>query len=84
MNKENIKNIVKYLNTLDYKELVASIILFEKLDYIMDIEELTDDDIKTLEKIYKKYIDSKTITGLLNEEIQDYIDELTEEADDDE
>jgi hypothetical protein len=79
MNKENIKNIVKYLNNLDYKELIASIILFEKLDYLQDIEDLTDDDIKTLDKIYQKFMDSNTITGLLNEEIQNIIDEILED-----
>ena len=79
MNKENIKSIVKYLNNLSYEELFASIIIYEKMDYLQDLEDLTDDDIKTLEKIYQRFMESKTITGLLNEEIQDIIEEITEE-----
>ncbi len=76
MNKENIKKLYKTLKESDYKEVVASVILFEKLDYIHDIEDITDGDIETLEDIYNKYMHSPTISGLLNEEINDIIEEI--------
>lgn len=78
MELENIKELAKTLYKANYKEVFAAIIVFEKLSYLQDIEDLTDGDTETLEEIYQKFMDSKTITGLLNPEINEIIEEIEE------
>ena len=72
MKKENIKEIVKQLNNYDYKELFASIIIYEQISHIQDIEDLTDNDIEFLEDIYYRFLHSET-TGLINDDIKEMI-----------
>ena len=76
MNKENIKELVKTFKKADYKELFAALVLFEKIDYLHDLNDLLDSDVEFLEQVYNKFMESKTIKGLLNEEIDNLIDEL--------
>lgn len=80
MKMENIKELAKTLYKANYKDVFAAIIVFEKLSYLQDIEDLTDGDTETLEEIYKKFMDSKTITGLLNPEINEIIEEIEEKG----
>ncbi len=77
MNKENIKELVKLFNNVNYKDLFGAIIIFEKLDYLADLEDLQDTDINTLETIYEKFMDSD-ITGLLNDDLKEIIDKESE------
>ena len=71
MELEKIKELVKILHNNDYKNIFGAMIIFEKMDYLQELEDLDNKDMETLENIYNKYMDSKTITGLLNEEIND-------------
>lgn len=66
MNKENIKNIVKFLNNQDYKDLFAALVIFEKIDYLHDLNDLNDDDITYLENLYKKYLNNDSSVNLIN------------------
>lgn len=75
MKKENIKEIVKQLNNYDYKELFASIVIFEQISHIQDVEDITDDDIEFLEDLYYNFLHSE-ITGLINTDIKELIEEL--------
>lgn len=72
MKKENIKEIVKQLNNYDYKELFASIVIYEQISYIQDVEDLTDNDIEFLEDVYYRFLHSE-ITGLINDDIKEMI-----------
>ena len=74
MKLENIKRLVKQFNNEDYKELVGALIVFEKMDYLHDLEDLTDKDIEKLEEIYYKWLHSD-ISGLLDMDLKDIIDE---------
>lgn len=76
MKKENIKELVKTLKKADYKELFAALVLFEKIDFLHDLDDLLDCDVEFLDQVYNKFMESKTIKGLLNEEINNLIDEL--------
>lgn len=78
MKKENIVRLVKELKNANYKEVVGALVVFEILEnelyYDTELEELRDEDIKTLEKIYNKFMESATITGLLNDELKEIIE----------
>lgn len=73
MKLENIKRLVKQFNNEDYKELVGALIVFEKMDYLQDLEDLTDKDIEKLEEIYYEWLHSD-ISGLLDTDLKDIID----------
>lgn len=74
MNKEKIIELVKTLNNSDYKDVFGALIVFEKLDYLQDLQDFNDGDIEYLEKVYDKFMDSPTISGLLNEELNEILE----------
>ena len=74
MNKEKIIELVKTLNNNDYKDVFGAILIFEKLDYLQDLQDIDDKDIEYLEEVYNKFMDSPTIAGLLNEELKEILE----------
>ena len=46
MNKEKIIELVKTLNNNDYKDVFGAILIFEKLDYLQDLQDIDDKDIE--------------------------------------
>ena len=74
MNKEKIIELVKILNNNDYKDVFGALIVFEKLDYLHNLEDFNDKDIEFLESVYNKFMDSSTCTGLINEEINEFLE----------
>ena len=74
MNKEKIIELVKTLKSNDYKDVFAAIVIFEKLDYLQDLQDIDDKDIEYLEEVYNKFMDSPTIAGLLNEELKEFLE----------
>ena len=79
MNKEKIIELVKTLKNNNYKDVFGAILIFEKLDYLQDLQDIDDKDIEYLEEVYNKFMDSPTITGLLNDELKEIIDESEED-----
>lgn len=79
MNKEKIIELVKTLNNNDYKDVFAAIVIFEKLEYLHDLQDIDDKDINMLEEIYDRFMESATITGLLNDELKEIIEEEEED-----
>ena len=81
MNKENIIKLVKEFKNVNYKDLVGALVVFEILEneyyYETELNELRDEDLKTLENIYEKWMDSD-IAGLLNEDLKEIINEEVE------
>ena len=77
MKLENIKRLVKQFNNENYIDLVGALIVFEKMDYLQDLEDLTDKDIEKLEKIYYEWLHSD-ISGLLDMDLKDIIDKELE------
>lgn len=74
MNKEKIIELVKTLKNNNYKDVFGAILIFEKLDYLQDLQDIDDKDIEYLEEVYNKFMDSPTITGLLNEELKEFLE----------
>ena len=74
MSKEKIIELVKTLKNNNYKDVFAAIVIFEKLDYLQDLQDIDDKDIEYLEEVYNKFMDSPTITGLLNEELKEFLE----------
>lgn len=74
MNKNKIIELVKILKNSDYKDVFGALIVFEKLDYLQDLQDFNDGDIEYLEKVYDKFMDSPTISGLLNEELNEILE----------
>ena len=77
MNKEKIIELVKLFRNSNYKDLFGALITFELLDnehyYEEELNSIDDKDIKHLENLYIKFMDSPTISGLLNEELRDMV-----------
>lgn len=74
MNKEKIIELVKTLNNNDYKDVFGAIVVFEYIDYLQDLQDINNIDIKYLEEIYDRFMESATITGLLNEELKEFLE----------
>ena len=74
MNKEKVIELVKILNNNDYKDVFGALIVFEKLDYLHNLEEFNDKDVEFLESVYNKFMDSSTCVGLINEEINEFLE----------
>lgn len=74
MNKEKIIELVKTLKNNNYKDVFGAIVIFEKLDYLQDLQDIDDKDIEYLEEVYNKFMDSPTIAGLLNEELKEFLE----------
>lgn len=79
MNKEKIIELVKTLKSNNYKDIFAAIVIFEKLEYLHDLQDIDDKDINMLEEIYDRFMESSTITGLLNDELKEIIEEEEED-----
>lgn len=79
MNKEKIIELVKTLNNNDYKDVFGAIVIFEKLEYLHDLQDIDDKDINMLEEIYDRFMESATITGLLNDDLKEIIEEEEED-----
>ena len=77
MNIEKIKELVKTIKSSDYRDYFAAIILNEKIDYLQDLEDLTENDLKYIENIYNYYM--KNDISLFSEEIYNKIWEEVEE-----
>ena len=76
MDKNNVIEILKYLKSANYKDLFGALILNEKIDYLQDVENIQDSDIKYIEELYNKFMNSDNIS-LIN---QDLIDDLDDEV----
>ena len=78
MNKDIIIKLVKEFKSVDYKDLVGALAIYEIIEnemyYETELEELNEKDIKTLENIYNEFMNSKTIKGLLNDELVEIIE----------
>lgn len=79
MNKEKIIELVKTLNNSDYKDVFGAIVIFEKLEYLHDLQDIDNKDINMLEEIYDRFMESATITGLLNDDLKEIIEEEEED-----
>lgn len=83
MNKDIIIKLVKEFKSVDYKDLVGALAIYEIIEnemyYETELEELNEKDIKTLENIYNEFMNSKTIKGLLNDELVEIIESEVEE-----
>ena len=75
MNKERIIELVKELRKENYKDLFAALILYEEIDFIHELEDVTDKDIEFLENIYQKFMEKDNITSLVNQDIFDLMEE---------
>ena len=76
LNLENVKTVVRFLRTIRHDTLFSALILNEKIDYLQELEDLTEKDIEFLKELYEEYIEDDTITGLLD--IQRLVDKYSE------
>lgn len=83
MNIDNIKEIVRYLNNVNYIDLFGALMVYERIDYLHDLEELDKSDIDYLEDVYDYFIENDYFTGLMNyNEIIEGYEEYKEENED--
>lgn len=74
MNKKSINEILEFFENENYKNLFGALISFEKFE-----SKVTDNDVETLERIFNKFMESKTISGILNDELVEIIESECEE-----
>lgn len=74
MNKNKIIELVKILENSNYKDVFGALVVYEKMEYLQDLQDFNDGDIEYLEKVYDKFMDSPTISGLLNEELNEILE----------
>lgn len=75
MNLENVKEIVKYLKSVSYKDLFGALIAYDNMEYLGDEDDIIDGDIDYLEELYEYYMDSDislTNASELVEEFNEY------------
>lgn len=75
MNKDVIKLMVRMFRNVDYKDLFGALILNEKIDYLQDLEDLSDADIKYLEELFDRFMQSDNMT-LINSDLLDVMEGL--------
>lgn len=51
MNKEKVIELVKILNNSNYKDVFGALIVFEKLDYLHNLEDFDDKDVIVRRKL---------------------------------
>lgn len=61
MNKEKIKELVNVLHQYNYKDFFGALMVYENINYLMELEDLTDAEIDYLEKLYDVFMASNDI-----------------------
>ena len=73
MNMELLKEYTRTLKNMNYKEFIGAIILNEKLDYLQDLEDITQKDVDYLTKLYNYYMENDYLNIFnVNELIEEY------------
>lgn len=75
MKLEEVKELLKIFKSADYKALFGALVLNEKIDYMSEIDDITDKDIEYLKELYNKFLDSDNLT-LINSDLLDDMEEL--------
>ena len=75
MYREKVKELIRLFHEVNYIDLFGALVLNEKLDYLQDLEDITDGDFKYAEELYDYFMDCDSITGLIDiDAIEDYRD----------
>ena len=61
MNKEKIKELVNVFHQYNYKDFFGALMVYDNIDYLMELEDLTDAEIDYLEKLYDVFMASNDI-----------------------
>lgn len=86
MKLDLIKEYVKTLKNMDYRNFFGAFMVFEKIDYLHELEDLNEGDMEYLDGLYEFYMEKDYFCGLrdtkdIEEMYDDYIDELEEDED---
>ena len=57
MNINKIKKLVETLIDEDYENVFAALVLYSRIDYKQEIEDITELDIKYIKQLYEKHIE---------------------------
>ena len=72
------KKLLKILQNTPIKTVFKAVVAFELGDFDYDYSK---DEDKFLDKVFNEYMESKTISGLLNDELKEIIEEIKEMKD---
>jgi hypothetical protein len=64
MELKDVKDLVNLFNEVNYKTLFKALMVYEQIDYIGELEDLTQQEIDYLEQVYNFYM--KTDINLIN------------------
>jgi hypothetical protein len=64
MELKDVKDLVNLFNEVNYKTLFKALMVYEQIDYIGELEDLTQEEIDYLEQVYNFYM--KTDINLIN------------------
>ena len=75
---ESIKKLIKIIKNNSAKTVFKAVLAYELGDFDYNY---TDEEDKFLNKVYEEYINNKTISGLLSDDILQIIEEIKEMKD---
>lgn len=83
MELKNVKEILRYIRNANYADVFGALMLNERIDYMHEIDDITQSDIDYLEGVYDYFIGNDYFTGLMNcsEIIEGYEDTKDEYED---
>lgn len=77
MRLNKIKELLKEIKELSYQEYISLLVLNEKIDYIQDIQDITNGDLEYIKKwIANTYMENDI--SLYSEEFNDFINKEVE------
>jgi len=80
MELKDVKDVVQLFLEIPYKTLFKALMVYEQLDSQLDLEDLTEDDLKYLDGVYDYFIENDYFTGIVNTEIMEMYKEEEENA----
>jgi len=72
---EKVLELVNTLYNNDHETIFAALMIYEANDYKADAMNLIDKDFEEMHKLYNKYMECDYITGLINNDILELIEE---------
>ena len=61
MNLDNVKSLVELFFKSDYKDLFGALVLYESIDYLHDLVDVSQGDMEYEEELYDYYIENDNI-----------------------
>ena len=79
MELKKVKELIRLFHQVSYQDLFGALVLNEKIDYLDEVEDITQSDIDYTERLYEYFIESDKYSGLINQ-LEDFFEIAAEIA----